>query len=70
MLISSDANFRKKCYDVIDERLNASKIIIFTSHETDVIKKVCNKILWLHKGAQMAFGKKEEILTAYTVKNG
>ena len=40
-------------------------ILVFASHSNDLIKKLCNKALWLEKGEIKAFGKVDEIIELY-----
>ena len=65
MLASGDIGFRNRCYRLLDEYVHASKTIIMTSHETEMIRLFCNKCLWLDKGVQKAFGPADAVLNAY-----
>ena len=65
MLAAGDIGFRNKCYNFLEDYLNTSKTVIMTSHETEMIKRICNKCLWLEKGRLKAYGPSEDILNAY-----
>jgi len=66
VLAAGDASFRKKSEAKMTEILNSGVSTIFVSHSLGSIKKLCNKVLWMHKGEQMAFGETEEICNMYT----
>ncbi|MFC1576918.1 ABC transporter ATP-binding protein [Candidatus Omnitrophota bacterium] len=65
MLASGDIGFREKCYKALEDNVNMSKTIIIASHQTEVIKRFCKKVLLLDKGRQVAFGPTKEILDIY-----
>jgi len=60
-----DGSFKQRCADKIYEFKNNKKTIIFVSHSLSEMKHFCDKVLWLHKGNVIGFGKSEEILEAY-----
>ncbi|NBK20328.1 ABC transporter ATP-binding protein, partial [Anaerotruncus sp. 1XD22-93] len=39
---------------------------ILVSHSLNQIRELCNKVLWLHKGKQIAFGEMGPICDQYT----
>ena len=38
---------------------------ILVSHSLEQVQELCNKVLWLHKGKQVAFGDTEELCERY-----
>lgn len=66
VLAAGDASFKKKSEAKMMEILNSGVSTIFVSHSLASVKSMCNKVLWLHKGQQMAFGETAEICDMYT----
>lgn len=60
-----DGAFRKKSEDKMKEIIGGGATTLFVSHSLDQTKKLCNKILWLDKGKQMAFGNVKEVCGNY-----
>ena len=68
-----DGAFRAKSEKKMKEILSSGATTILVSHSIPQIRKLCNKILWLHKGNQIAFGDNvDAICDAYEsmLKNG
>lgn len=56
VLSVGDGAFRKKSEAKMHEIIGRGATTILVSHSMDQIRKMCNKILWLHKGRQVKFG--------------
>lgn len=56
VLSVGDGAFRKKSEAKMKEIINSGATTILVSHSLPQIRSMCNKILWLHKGKQIAFG--------------
>ena len=56
VLSVGDGAFRKKSEAKMQEIINGGATTILVSHSLEQIRKMCNTILWLHKGEQIAFG--------------
>ena len=56
VLSVGDGAFRKKSEEKMREIINGGATTILVSHSLDQVRNMCNKILWLHKGKQIAFG--------------
>ena len=66
VLSVGDAKFKKKSYKKIKELIgNKSRTVLIVSHNADTLKKLCNKILWLHEGNLKMFGTTDEVLPEY-----
>lgn len=65
VLSVGDGQFRVKSEKRIHEIVNGGVTGILVSHNMEQVSSVCNKILWLHKGRQIAFGEAGEILPRY-----
>ena len=56
VLSVGDGAFRKKSEAKMREIINSGATTILVSHSLAQVREMCTKILWLHKGAQIAFG--------------
>ena len=55
VLSVGDGAFRKKSGDKMREILNRGVTGLLVSHSVEQVRELCNKILWLDKGRQIAF---------------
>jgi len=60
-----DATFLHKANIRLREFRDAAKIVVVSSHSNDVIREMCNKVLWMHEGKIKLFGPTSEVLSAY-----
>lgn len=70
VLSVGDVAFRKKSENKMREIIDGGAITLFVSHSLDQVRKVCNKVLWLDKGKQIAFGPTDEICDRYAASVG
>jgi len=56
VLSVGDGAFRKKSEAKMREIIQGGATTILVSHSLSQIREMCNKVLWLHKGRQVAFG--------------
>lgn len=57
VLSVGDGAFRKKSEIKMREIIAGGATTILVSHSLQQVREMCNKVLWLHKGKQMEFGK-------------
>lgn len=70
VLAVGDENFRNKCIDLIKKfSVDGTKTLIFVSHEMELIKRVCNRGILLHKGNILFDGGIEETVEKYKLTN-
>jgi len=60
-----DEDFRKKSAEKIKEIVKNGASVILVSHELDMIKKHCDKVIWLDNGSVKKEGPVKEILKEY-----
>ncbi len=65
VLSVGDGAFRKKSEAKMKEIIEGGATTILVSHSIEQVRKMCNKVLWLHKGKQVAFGEPELLCDAY-----
>ena len=56
MLSVGDGAFRKKSEAKMREIISGGATTILVSHSLPQVRELCDKVLWLHKGRQIAFG--------------
>ena len=57
VLSVGDGGFRKKSEAKMKEIISGGATTILVSHSIEQVRSMCSKILWLHKGEQIAFGE-------------
>ena len=62
VLSVGDGAFRKKSYEKMQEILQSGVTGILVSHSVGQVRDMCNKILWLDHGKQVAFGDDVQML--------
>lgn len=65
VLSVGDGAFQRKSEAKMLEVIKNGATTLFVSHSLRQTRKLCNKVLWLEKGKQMAFGKAEEVCDLY-----
>jgi ABC-2 type transport system ATP-binding protein len=50
VLAVGDANFQKKCLDKIQSFKEEGKTIVFVSHDMGIVKKICDRVIFIKKG--------------------
>ena len=56
VLSVGDGAFRKKSEAKMREVITGGATTILVSHSLEQVRKMCTKVLWLHKGRQIDFG--------------
>ncbi len=56
VLSVGDGAFRRKSETVMRDVISSGATTILVSHSLEQVREMCNKVLWLHKGRQIAFG--------------
>lgn len=62
---AGDINFMNKAAERFESLLKRSKIIVMSSHNLDVLKKNCTRIIWLEGGRIIDDGRTEDVLDRY-----
>ncbi|MCJ7617606.1 MAG: ABC transporter ATP-binding protein [Desulfobacterales bacterium] len=65
VLAVGDANFQQKCLNKINEFKKDKKTILFVSHDTESVKKICNSVLLLNKERSPLLGVPDMIIKKY-----
>lgn len=65
VLSVGDGAFRIKSEKKMLEIINGGATTLLVSHSIDQIRRMCNKVLWIEKGKQIAFGETMSICDRY-----
>ena len=60
-----DEDFKKKSSEKIKEIVKKGGTVLLVSHELEMIKKYCNKVIWMEKGKILKSGNTLEIIKEY-----
>jgi ABC-2 type transport system ATP-binding protein len=58
VLSVGDGAFRKRSEKKMMDIIHGGATTLLVSHSIEQVRALCNKVLWLHRGKQMAFGEK------------
>ena len=65
VLSVGDGAFRKKSEVKMREIIRSGATTILVSHSLGQVRELCTKVLWLHKGRQIAFGETAPLCDLY-----
>jgi len=66
VLSVGDQSFQAKSLDHISRIRRAGKTLLFVSHTPEMVRKFCDRTLWLDHGEVVQIGAPEEVLSAYS----
>jgi ABC-type polysaccharide/polyol phosphate transport system ATPase subunit len=65
LFAGGDAEFVNKALSRMHEFIDKSSIMVFVSHQPDLLRGLCNRIIWLDHGVIIADGSPEIIIDRY-----
>lgn len=65
VLAAGDERFRRKCIERINGFMNGQTTIVLVSHNMDLIRRMCDRAVWLEKGLIMAVGEVDSVVSSY-----
>ena len=65
VLAVGDASFQRKCLTRISEIREQGRTIFFVSHDTSLVRGLCDDVLYLKSGRVVAFGPTAEVMPLY-----
>lgn len=66
VLAVGDAGFQAKCHDALADFQRAGKSLLFVSHAPGLVRKMCDRAIWLDHGELMMEGDAPSVLDAYS----
>lgn len=66
VLSVGDIKFKRKSLRKIKELISdSSRTVMIVSHSIETVRKLCNRVIWLHEGELRMDGPTDEVLDAY-----
>jgi ABC-type polysaccharide/polyol phosphate transport system ATPase subunit len=65
VLAVGDSSFQEKCYDRIYGYRGSGKTIVFVSHDSEAVSRLCDRAVWLEAGRVVMDGPAQDVLAAY-----
>ena len=62
---AGDASFVERAKARVDDLVARSSILVLASHADALIREMCNRALFLHKGRVQAAGGVDDVIQAY-----
>lgn len=66
---TSDAHFIEKTTKRAQRLYDKASIIVLASHAQELLRSLCNKVIWMEGGSIKMFGEIDPVLTAYNHSN-
>ncbi|MBX4258427.1 ABC transporter ATP-binding protein [Clostridium estertheticum] len=63
-----DMYFQAKCMSKMKELFTSGVTVIFVTHDTNSVKALCQKTLYLEKGKLLEYGESDEVVDMYAKK--
>ena len=63
--LAGDAVFLDKARHRLEEMVRGADILVLSSHQTDIIRSWCSRVLWLDQGKVIADGLADDVLAQY-----
>jgi ABC-type polysaccharide/polyol phosphate transport system ATPase subunit len=60
-----DQSFAQKCEAYFKELSSSDKTVIMTSHDNRLLRKYCNRAIWLDEGRISMFGEAKRVINEY-----
>lgn len=65
VLAVGDAAFQQKCYDRIYGFRGTGRTIVFVSHDSEAVSRLCDRAIWLDAGRVRMDGPVQDVLSTY-----
>ncbi len=66
VLAVGDAEFQIKSKKVMEDKIASDKTVVIVSHSIGVVRKYCNRAVWIDHGVSRMEGSVKEVTEAYT----
>lgn len=65
ILAVGDQHFQDKCLAKLQELKDSDKTIVIVTHSLEVVKNLCNRIVWIYDGKLRMDGKPKQVVEEY-----
>ncbi|MEG2993605.1 MAG: ABC transporter ATP-binding protein [Bacilli bacterium] len=65
ILAVGDQHFQDKCFKKLEELRDSDRTIVIVSHSLDVLKKLCNRAIWIYEGSVKLEGEPDYVISEY-----
>lgn len=65
VLAVGDVGFQRKCLDKMRDVSRAGRTVLFVSHDTQAVTRLCSRAIWLSNGRLALDGDAGEVVSAY-----
>lgn len=65
VLAVGDAAFQTKCRGSLNKLRQEGRTLLFVSHSSEDVRRICDRAIWLDKGRMVCEGRAAEVITAY-----
>lgn len=65
-LAVGDARFQMKCHATLDQMIKEGRTVIFVSHDTNSVKRMCQTAILLERGEVLVRGTPNDVTNIYT----
>lgn len=65
MFAGGDSTFVKKATDRMHQMIAQANILILVSHDVQLLRKFCSRVIWLEHGRVVQDGPAEDVIAAY-----
>ena len=65
ILAVGDYKFRQKCEQRMSAMLDGGTTLLYVSHSIDEVKRLCDHVIWLEKGAVRQIGETQKVCDEY-----
>jgi ABC-type polysaccharide/polyol phosphate transport system ATPase subunit len=66
MISAGDLQFMQKARQRLDEVVSKASILALASHDLEMIRSICNIVVWLERGVVKEIGPPETVVSAYS----
>lgn len=64
-VLAGDAGFAAKATERLESMVTGANVLVLATHNNNIIRKWCNKAIYLRQGEVMMFDDVEEVVSAY-----
>lgn len=65
ILAVGDQHFQEKCYNKLRELRDSNKTIVIVTHSLEIVKDLCNRVIWIYKGELRLDGDPTYVVDEY-----